>query len=792
MGKNSNKNRKGKKPTFKTSGTPAEILHSVMPAAVRAKDLDDDEGFILTPTAYGRDQMNAVHMRRSKKSSGELPINSIPTPYSDFNPNAAIQMLDDALGKVRDGKFKKAMEKRNKGTIDDLADAFLNMDKDLPNFQRVSSAIGKLLQVGKSFYEYDDNHRVYMDDSIYDRVLAKYRAYGFDEPTGIVPNSKSKVGITYPTLHNNMDKSYALRSGDSVPDGVKEDTRVEDWLLKSFKTLGISTETEVELELSPKIDGVSINGTIKGEGFYDPQTRGDENESVPVPGLNALAVGDKDVECSVPEFGIQYELFVTDKDRVAAGEYLKLTKPYVSNRHAASGILNRLATKPDDELLSFISLYPIEAVGMEEIYSERMDVLQQYAIVPDDMIDRETIKGNVKDLLKQIEKKFAKLGKKRENLSYSIDGMVITFVDPDYQNTLGRSKRTNNYQLALKFDPANAKAEVSDIHLDSGKKGFRTVQVDLKHPVFLDGVRYDHVPVLSARLYEDLGLREGTVVNVHRVGDVIPSITVIENGNGRKLSLPEKCPDCGGKLVIKNKKLYCGYGNCKGNLSGKITGFLSGIGLDGYGDSFADSLVKTYKLTSLHQLFDITEEALEKVGLTGKVYRQFAAALRNAVADTPDFKVLGSIGIPDVGPARAKLLLMEYGGWGNFSKEWAHADDPGATNRIIGSKIWESIGRDARANLSSSDTIKMIRVLRDYVKTITAKFDNLRLGHTGMEPTAKIKEVCKAKNIDIVDGRAFDMLLTSSMDSESDKMQAARKKDIPIYTEEMFLAQYGE
>ena len=333
-------------------------------------------------------------------------------------------MLDDAINKIRDGKYKKAMEKRSNEKIDDLVDAFLNMESDLPNFQRVVSAATKLIQVCKSFREYDDAQRDYVDDAIYDRVITKYRAYGYDEPTGFTPGSKAKTKIKYPLLHNNMDKSYAIHSGDPVPDGVKEDTKVEDWLLKAYKTLGLSTESEVELEISPKIDGVSVNGTVKGQGFYDPQTRGDDEESVKVPGLSNFMVAPKDVATDTPEFGIQYELFVTNEDLPKVSEYLGLRQPYVSNRHAASGIINRLTTKIDDGLLDFISLYPIEASGLDGIYSERMDMLQEYGIVPDDMIERTTIKGNVKSLLKQIEKKFTKMAEKRGDLSFAIDGIM--------------------------------------------------------------------------------------------------------------------------------------------------------------------------------------------------------------------------------------------------------------------------------------------------------------------------------------------------------------------------------
>lgn len=787
MGKhNKGKNKKGQ--AFKPAGTPADILNKSMPSAVRVKDLDkedDGEWFDLAPKEYGRAKLEEIRLRRSKKFAGEAQKALDPAPYASYSPNSVIQMLDEAINKIRDGKFKKALEKRDKNKIDDLTDAFLNMDRELPNFQRVASAIGKLIQIGKSFYEYDDNHRSYMDDAIYDRILEKYRAYGFDEPTGFVPNSKSKVGIKYPTLHNNMDKSYMIHSGEQRPEGVKEDGCIEDWLLKSFKTLGLSSETEVEIEISPKIDGTSVNGTIRGQGFFDPQTRGDENESVPVPGLNNLMVASDDVSSDVSEFGIQYELFVTNDDRVKAAEYLKLNKPYVSNRHAASGIVNRLASKVDDGLLEFVSLYPIEASGLGEDYSERMDAIAEYGVVPDDMIDRKIIKGNIKDLLKQVEKEFAKLEKKRGDLSYTIDGMVLTFVDSDYQKVLGRSKRTNNYQIALKFDPANAEAKVAGIHLDTGKKGYRTIQVDLKHPVFLDGVRYDHVPVLSAGLYEDLGLREGSVVRVHRVGDVIPSITVIESGDGKKLTLPEKCPHCGLKLRIKNKKLYCNGVDCPGNAVGLIQGFLEGVGMDGYGEAFAKSLINDYGMKNFVDLFDITEESLAKAGLTSKIYRQFPTDLRNAIADTPDYKILGAIGIPDIGPARAKDIIKACGGWKHLI-----GSPLDGVSRLLQFGLYDHFNEDTQSVFADIYLWEIINKLDGMMKTFTTKFDNIRLGHTGITPSDEVKRLCEKNNIDIVDGKSFDLLLTASMDSNSDKMQSARKKDVPIYTEEMFISEY--
>ena len=368
--------------------------------------------------------------------------------------------------------------------------------------------------------------------------------------------------------HNNMDKAYITREGQRVPVGVKETDSLEAFLIRTYKALGLSSESTLALELSPKIDGVSVNGTIVDDMLTDPQTRGDENQSVAVMGLNGL-----EVACNFKaeeEFGIQYEAFVTEEDRIAASDYLGLEKPYVSCRHAAAGIIHRLSTMEDDGLLKFISLYPIATANLDGTYAERMDYIQNFGIIPDDMPKRKVVEGNMHQLLEYTETYYRDLGSNRDELSFMIDGMVVTVYDDDFQNIIGRDGRTNKFQLAVKFDPATAKSQVDWVDLDCGRKGYRTIQVHLKYPVFLDGVRYDHVPVPSVPIFDDLNLRYDSYVTIHRVGDVIPSITVDFPVKHTKIRLPMECPKCGKKLTIRDGKLFCEDPRCEGNAADVI------------------------------------------------------------------------------------------------------------------------------------------------------------------------------------------------------------------------------
>lgn len=751
----------------------------------------DDEGFAkLGPRADGDTPFTEFLRRRSKKSD-LITKPEPPVAYADYDPGKIMSKLDKAIEAISKNKFGKAYEGLDKVLLDELVDAFRNMDQDLSNAPLVNTTITKLLQVCKSFYEYDEKQREVIPNPVYDGILAKYVGLGLEEVTGIVPDTGKKTGITYPELHNNMDKAYILKKGELVPEGVKETDSVEDFLLRAYEAAGMQTNEELTIELSPKIDGVSVNGTIKRGCLVKPQTRGDQDASMAITGLSGVELGDDTGD----EFGIQYECFVLDEDREKAAEYLGLKKPYVSNRHAAAGIINRLCTGEDDELVTFLSFYPIEAVGLDTkmSYSNRMKFIQQFGCVPEDMIERKEITGNIETLLKKIRNTFEKFNEKREKLSYSIDGMVITIVDQNVRDALGRKGRTNRYQIGYKFDPANAEAIVKGIFLDTGNKGFRTIQVELEHPVFLDGVRYDHVPVLSANLFEKLELNVGATVNVHRVGDVIPSITVIKRGDGKDLNLNLTCPDCGDPLVMKNKKLYCDNPDCTGNLAGKFLGFFEGIGLDQYGESFIEAVIEhpDTQVASFVELMDLNPNKLEEIGIGGKLAAEFQSRLFEAIEKCPDYMILGSMGLPDIGPARAKEILKYFGGIDKFMYKIDLDQLPRQLREAIGA-VGENTGKWLNRHSSLFAQLQLdLEVMRAYMGNITTDFtDKVKVGHTGGELSSMTIEICEKNGFEVVDGASFDILIAADKESDSKKAKTARRKSLPIYTEEEFKRKY--
>lgn len=775
MGKNKTKNGKSKTIEFPVGG--------MFPTG-------DDEFIRMKPTKKGIRNLEKVKTRRSKISGMAALEDVIIKPA--YDPTKMSAMLDEIEDFVKDGKYGKALAAKKEDVLQEFLDAFSECGQTTELDKQLYGMAKKLITLGKSFYEYDEQQRELFDNISYDRLLAKYLKAGNQEPVGIIPKGQKnlkKTDITYPLLHNNMDKAYVLHKDDDVPSGVKETDSVEAFLLRSYKELDMNLTEDLSLELSPKIDGVSLNGTVHDDMLINPQTRGDKDESIAVMGLNGIqvATGFK----AESDFGIQYEVFVTEEDRVKVSEYLRLARPYVSSRHAASGIIHRLSTLEDDDLLQFVSLYPINTENLDGTYEERMDYIQNFGIVPEDMIKRKIIKGDFDELMKQIEEAFDELKSIRGELSYPIDGMVITIANDHHQEVIGRDGRTNKYQLAMKFNPANAEGYVQGLTLTTGRKGYRTIQIELDEPVFLDGVRYDHIPVLSANLFDTMDLRLGSKVSIHRVGDVIPSISVIRSGNGKKLTIPYKCPDCGEFLEIKNKKIYCANPICPGNIIGRFIGFFNGMDLDGYSDSAAEILYHDLNCRSISDILKLSKEDFKEAKVKSDSLQKLPELLKDAITKHYDFEVLGAFGLPGIGKERAKMILSSFA----FSKlhEITGKD---ATEMSIASIAFVSGKSDSRMllkhALKNPVVQKDLKVLAKYVTKTRSKEKMIRVGHTGGNLNPEVKDCCRANGFEVVDGKSFDILITKDPTSESEKMNIAHVKNLPIYDEDSFLSYYGE
>ena len=594
----------------------------------------------------------------------------------------------------------------------------------------------------------------------------------------------------YSSLDMDWQECYINRESDTIPEGVKETDSVEAWLKRCYKELGLDTSDTLSIVAAPKLDGVALRGEVDTNNcLNNPLLRGDEKKSILVKGLNGIKLTKEDPISDMP-FGCQFEVFVTYEDAEKASKYLKLEKPYVSPRHAASGMINRLAVNPDDNLLPFLSFYPINTEDLEGSYVDRLKQIERLGNI--DVIETKVLTGDLEQLLKKVERRFEKLSNKRGELPYAIDGLVLSLADEKQQEIMGRSGRTNKWQIALKFDPASAVGEVKGIELSNGKKGFRTIQIVLKEPVLIDGVRYDHVPALSADIFEKFNLAEGDLIRIHRVGDVIPSITIEKRAGGKKIELPKKCPVCGCGLIWEAKKLKCVNPECAANLAGMLLTFFDYADIKGIGEVEARALVDA-GIDTFDKLVDDIDKTIDLWKAAGYT-KESAKALQSNVIDALknmwDYEFLGHCGIPGIGPETAKKLMTEF-----RTKCDLLGPDMGpfsfALNLPLSQMFASYFGKRQPFNIRFA--LDFISFAKEHCKKSTPEhFANLKsVGHTGGMPSKETQKVIRKLGWELVDGKKFDYLIVPNYSHESTKTKVAKDKGIEMFTEEDFVEEFS-
>lgn len=344
----------------------------------------------------------------------------------------------------------------------------------------------------------------------------------------------------------------------------------------------------------------------------------------------------------------------------------------------------------------------------------------------------------------------------------------IVFTDVEIENPPVQKPREIDFTAAVKGVFLSATA----------RQGFRTIQVELEDVAIIDGVRYDHIPILSADLFDKLELCEGDLVRVHRVGDVIPSITVEERNGGKKIELPVNCPICSAKLVREAKKLKCNCVTCKANRAGRILNFMEFAGIKGIGEAVAMDMVNAGIYDIKHILEDNPKQ-FEKIGWSEKRAKMFQDELKTAVSEMRDYELLAAIGVPGIGIETAKKLMYE-----NMVPELRRRryTNPGP------------ISFATEDDAISCRTRSILECLFKYIKRRSTRedFENMKtVGHTGGDPSKETRKLIRDLGWDLVDGKEFDYLIVPSHDYFDELVELAQNNGIPLYSEAEFCSRFS-
>ncbi len=259
------------------------------------------------------------------------------------------------------------------------------------------------------------------------------------------------------------------------------------------------------------------------------------------------------------------------------------------------------------------------------------------------------------------------LERKRDALSYQIDGAVIKLDDITQWEHLGSTAKTPRWALAFKFAAEQAETVVESIEASVGRTGVVTPVANLR-PVELAGSVVSRATLHNQDEIDRKDIRVHDTVIIEKGGDIIPKVVhvVLERRppGSRPYRLPGKCPSCGSSLkrLEGEVALRCLNPLCPGQQRRAIQHWASrdGMDIEGLGARWIDLFLEKGLVRGIPDLYDLEESDL--VRLEGWGEKSAANLIRaiDASRSRPLANQIFALGLRHVGISAARQLARHF------------------------------------------------------------------------------------------------------------------------------------
>ena len=261
--------------------------------------------------------------------------------------------------------------------------------------------------------------------------------------------------------------------------------------------------------------------------------------------------------------------------------------------------------------------------------------------------------------------------RRRDELPYAIDGVVVKVDDVGEQRQLGIVGREPRWATAYKFPAEQAVTRLRDIQVSVGRTGALTPFAVLE-PVVVGGARVSVATLHNAEQVQAKGLLIGDDVIVQRAGEVIPEVVgpVLAAREGREEELrpfeaPERCPVCETPVVTDGPSARCPNLRCPPRVARTVEHFASrgAMDIEGFGEKLAASLTELGFISSVADIYalpDRREELLALKGIGEKTLDNLFAQIE-ASKQRPLRRLLVALSIRHVGAETARDIAVHFG-----------------------------------------------------------------------------------------------------------------------------------
>jgi DNA ligase (NAD+) len=518
-------------------------------------------------------------------------------------------------------------------------------------------------QVDYHLYRYHVLDDPEISDAEFDRLYDELASLEQEHPELVTDDSPTqRVGAPPSDKFQKVDHLSVLGSLEKLT----TDDALQKWADDVRKRL--STDEPVVYVTEPKIDGLSISLLYRDGAFERGATRGDgrrgEDVTVNLRTMRSISLRMQrpEGETPPPVLEVRGEVYMPlsgfrelNERLIADGK-----KPTPNPRNAAAGSLRQkdpsiTAARPLSIWVHGIGHY--EGLAAEGHW-EALQWLRERGFRTNPFAERHDTIESVAEACREWEKR-------RIELDYEIDGLVVKVDSFAQQQRLGALHDRPRWARAFKWAPMTAQTKLLQIAVRVGRTGALNPWA-LLEPVEVGGVTVSRATLHNEEDINRKDIREGDVVIVQRAGDVIPQIVgpAGEHQPGTKpFRMPKRCPLCGAKIVKPEGEVMhrCPNRACPSRgLEALINWVQAAADIEGVGEQSVRRLWDLGLVRSFPDLYRLTKEQL--LELDG--YAEISAT--NAIESIQSSKaisfarVLFGLNIPDVGWVTAQNLARHF------------------------------------------------------------------------------------------------------------------------------------
>lgn len=605
------------------------------------------------------------------------------------------------------------------------------------------------------------------------------------------PISKRLINTkhSYPELVGTLDKCKFVLNAQAIEKNVFDTPSVQiferDFIQKHLMMGVINPTEEFEMVGELKYDGISVEAEVRGDTIISACSRGDTGEDVATdltPILGGYKFRNATGKVDPTEtFGIKFEAIITkyDLDRLS----MIRGKSYKNARNAIIGLFG---SSDAYKFVDMITLIPLSTSLDIPRETELMFLNKYYS---SGQYNRYvTFKGNYQQILFQVKQFTESAEIIRKVLPYLIDGVVISYTDPNKIRALGRVNSVNKYSIAIKFNPKKVRTIFLGFTFEIGKTGEVTPMVHFKPCEFMGNIQTKQT-LHSYKRFNELQLRVGNQIDIEFKNDVLSYISKPDNEYNRNMDAKTKpeefiktCPYCGSKILISQsgKSAKCPNQKCPERIVNKITDMMSYLGFV----NFSEKSVRALNIKSLKDLLSMT---YDRASILGPINAQNLMDRINYINNSSieDYKIMAALCFDNIGIEKWKLILHELTINDIINLDYNTLYNKLITIRGIGEETASLICTDRKLYMDDLIAASQMNI----ISSKGAK-KKPKIAFTGDRDQVFIN-MLNELGFDANDKHSVTKdtycLIANDKNSKSSKITKAQKYNIPIYTKQEFI-----